>query len=268
MNTIIKHGLILVASVTALSACHPQETSSPVDSKTEVVEKNEVVENTANTTDSAAQEVKQETKEVKMPQVDSKWSFFYQDRRTPELLANYKKALKIVVDQANMHGTMENVSRRLGDWYVIGIDDGIREDPRNLPTDAPMIDHVHTYVVDLANEKLIEQNDFAALRPLFDGLDLVHRQPLDSLSDEKSFLNSLAALVASVADKHWKYVEPIQGQRFPPGVGGPRLEIKGDTAIFTYFVSGSGMMMSYTQNQLTITPSAITFNSELYRMPR
>ena len=34
--------------------------------------------------------------------------------------------------------------------------------------------------------------------------EILHRQPLESVDEEQSFLNSLAALVASVADKHWR----------------------------------------------------------------
>ena len=250
---------IPVVFAVSLSACHPQEASSPVDSKPDVLENADSLIPVDTT---AREEVKQVAKEVDMPAADLNWSFFYKDRRTPEILDKYKRALKIVVDQADMHGTMDNVSRRIGDWFVIGINDDKRDDPELKVTDAPDVDHVFTYVVDLANGKVIAQNDFAALRPLFNALDLIHRKPLDSANEQK-FLNSLAALVASVANKHWRFVEPMEGQSYPNGVGAPELEIKGDTAIFTFFISGGGMASSFTKNQLTIAPAEITFNAEI-----
>ena len=236
-----------------MAACHPQETSSPVDSA-----RDEVLNHAENS------EVEVQKDEVKMPAVDTNWSFFYRERRTPELFDRYRQALKIIVDETGIKGTVETTSRRLGDWFVIGIDDGIREDPSTLPLDAPPIDHVHTYVVDMANKKVIKTNDFAALRPLFDALDLAHRQPLETDEEEMKFWGSLATLVASVAVNRWKYIEPISGQRFPDGVGGPSLKMNGDTVVFTYFVSGGGMMMSFTKNELVVSPKEIVFNSELW----
>lgn len=248
-------GLIPAALMLSLSACHPQEASTPVDSNPEVVKD---AENSVQ-----AEAPAQEVKEVNMAAVDSTLGFYYKDRRNADLQAKYKQALKLIVDQMDMHGTMENTSRRFGDWYIIGIDDNIRENPETMPTDAPAADHVFTYVVDLNSQKVIAQNDFVALRPLFDALDLVHHQPSDSADDEQRFLGALAALVASVADKHWRFIEPMTGQHFPDGVGGPKLEVNEDTAVFTYFTSSSGMRISFTKNQLTISPKEIVFNSEI-----
>ena len=251
-----------IAIACSVVACHPQETSSPADSRPEMTENTDEAVVTA-TPSQDTQDV-----EVKMPAVDTNWNFLYRERRTPELFERYRQALKLIVDETGIKGTVETTSRRLGDWFVIGVDDGIREDPETIPLDAPAIDHVHTYVVDMANQKVIQTNDFAALRPLFDALDLAHRQPFESVEDEKKFLGSLAVLIASVANNRWRYIEPISGQRFPPGVGGPMLEIEGNTVTFTYFVSGSGMMMSFTRNQLVVSPKGIVFNAEIYRSPK
>jgi len=255
----------LVAVAFVMTSCHPKETASPVETVSDSIDNKDTSEAVDNT-NAPSQDIQKKGDSMNTPAVDDNFKFFYREKRNQEVVDKYKHALQLIKAHDGLSGTLDNTSRRIGDWYVVGVDDNIREDPAMMPMDAPAVEHVHAYVIDMANDKVIAQNDFMALRPLFDALNLADRKPFDDIDDENKFLGSLAALVASVATGNWRYIEPISGQRFPDGVGAPRMKVEGDVVTFTYFVSGTGMMRSFTENTLTISPKEIVFNSQLVRM--
>ena len=267
MRNMLKNLILmsLLAAALAMTACHPKETASPVESVSDNIDNKDVSADASNT-NAPSEDKNIQGDSMNTPAVDENFKFFYREKRNQEIVDKYKHALQLIKAHDGLSGTMDNTSRRIGDWYVVGVDDNIREDPSQMPTDAPAVDHIHAYVIDMANDKVIAQNDFMALRPLFDALNLAQRKPFDDVDDENKFLGSLAALVASVATGKWRYIEPISGQRFPEGVGAPRMKVEGDVVTFTYFVSGSGMMMHFTRNTLTISPKEIVFNSELVKL--
>ncbi len=251
----MKKALLLTALSLLVCGCHP--TPEPSSAAPETPE---------SAADPApAQSPEPQTAPVREAVVGTEWGFFYKERRDEASLDIYKRALKLVKDQTGTSGTLSTVSRHIGDWYlmIIEIEDNTPRDM--IPTDAPPPDTERAYLVDMAAEKVVQTGDILAARPFYRGLHLDRHVPSVDPDVESSYLGSIAASLSAVNFGHTRYIEPIQGQRFPDGVGGPRLSAGPNGALFTYYISGRGMMYSITECKLRVSDTAYEFTSDIFQ---
>ena len=178
--------------------------------------------------------------------VGDKWEFFYKERRDEAKLNVYKRALQLLKDQLDVNGTLSSISRHIGDWYLIIVEIEDKTPPEMIPLDAPAPQTEFAYLVDMAAEKVIRPGDWIAARPFYRGLHLERHTPSADPEAEKEYLGSIAATLSAVSFSHTRYIEPITGQQFPEGVGGPRLSIGANGAVFTYYIASTGMMYFFT----------------------
>ena len=222
-----------------------------------------------------SQEPAEESAEPAQPQaetpkrdavVGNEWQFFYKERHdNPDAVEAYKRALKLVVDKTGISGTLSTISRHIGDWYIIIVE--TKDDrPRDMiPLDAPAPDLTKAYLVNMAAEEMIQPGDYIAARPLFRGLHLDKHIPDPNPDNEKQYLGSIAIALSAVAFSHTRYIEPITGQVFPEGIGGPSLRVGPNGAVFTYYIASTGMMQSFTVCTLKVSDTSYSFASDIWK---
>ena len=250
----MKKALLLAVLALLTTGCHPTPEPSSAAPETP--------ENAAEPAPAQAPET--QTAPVRVGVVGTEWTFFYREKQDPAKLEGYKRALKLVKEQTGISGTLSNISRNIGDWYLMIVEIEDNTPPEMVPLDAPPPDRERAFLVDLAAEKVVQTGDILAARPFFRGLHLDKHVPSADPEIENTYLGSIAASLSAVNFGHTRYIEPISGQRFPDGVGEPRLSASPDCAVFTYFISSRGMMRFFTVCKLKISDTVYEFTSDTY----
>ena len=191
-----------------------------------------------------------------------KFRFLYGEK-DPEVLKRFDMARKIVEEKTKPTTKLNEWSKHFGDWFFIQFE--LEEIPRDMiPLDAPA-HQPDVYLVNLANNELIEMGDWRAAKPLFDAI----LERFDSLDDDdarQDLVKAMASAASVVAFRHGRYLEVISGQVFPEGIGDPRLKRTMDGAELVYFIMSSGMERSFTQCTLRIKGKGITYESEIMQL--
>ena len=251
----MKRALLLAVLALLITGCHPTPEPSNVAPET--------AENAAEP--APAQAPEPQTAPVREGVVGTEWGYFYKERRDEANLEVYKRALTLVKEQTGTSGTLSNVSRHIGDWYLIIVKIEDKTPPEMVPLDAPPPDTERAYLVDMAAEKVVQTGDIIAARPFYRGLHLDRHVASADPDIENDYLGSVAATLSAVNFGHTRHIEPISGQRFPEGVGAPTLSVGPNGALFTYYISGRGMMYSITECKLRVSDTAYEFTSDIFR---
>jgi hypothetical protein len=253
----MKKLFLLVAFAFVYTGCHPTPEPSAVSPES-TESTSDASSDTTGTTPAPAP--------AKVAEVGTEWQFFYKERRTnPPIIDVYKRALKLVKDQTGTEGTLGTTSRHIGDWYLIQIEIEDKTPPEMIPTDVPAPERERAYLVDMAAEKVVQPGDMLAARPFFRGSQLDKHIPSADPDIEKTYLGSIAASLSAVSFSHTRYIEPIQGQVFPPGVTGPRLSAGPNGAVFTYYIHSTGMNYFITECILKVSDTKFEFASDIMR---
>ena len=191
-----------------------------------------------------------------------KFHFLYGEK-DPEIKKRFNEAANLVKEKHKETTALNEWSKRFGDWYIIQFE--LPEiPPERIPLDAPARTP-DCYLVDLANRQVIEMGDWRAAKPFFDAL-IERFDNIDNDDEKASFVKAMASAASVVAFRHDRYIEVITGQKFPEGVGDPRLKRTMDGAELVYFIASTGMRYSITQCKLTIKGKGIAFESEIMQL--
>jgi len=155
--------------------------------------------------------------------LNAETQFYYKFQNT-ENAAEYERAAKVIKDANGVTGDMSSSSKRFAGWFMIEFE-AAKSDIEALDGPAPK---KPSYLVDIANNKVVATNAFEDAKPLIDRVLAVY-DSIDSNRKKSGLLDGLCGIVSTIAHGDMNFIGAGNGSNEP------ELKKENDATIIVFY---------------------------------
>ena len=175
----------------------------------------------------------------------------YEEESNPQITTIYNRAFALIKRSNDRFLNASMFCYRSGDWYILEVNlSPLFFDGYERTTDVGSCSRGtrEVYVLDMIHDRIIQKDDFDALKTVFETLKT--RKPHHNDNEERKYLYHITTILLAAAEPGSMFIEPHDGQHFPEEVDFPKYEIQGETLIYNWFELSGGMAYSITKHTI------------------
>ncbi len=177
---------------------------------------------------------------IKKPILTDHFTIMRNESDNPYIITIYDRAFNIIKKHNDRVLRTSMFCYRSGDFYILNVELVLPKtyifstdnDASNPKTRA-------IYVLDMSHDRIIQKDDFDALKTVFETLKT--RKPHQNDYEERKYLYHITTILLAAAEPGGDFIEPNGGERFPEEVDFPKYTICGDSLIYTWYELSTGM---------------------------